>query len=306
MGLQSNPENLSLRTNYAICLHALGRKEDALAQYNHVINDPDVDVNPLLRILAARIQAEKRNYGETYRLLKSCASLMSKEDSSFWNFLTEMEEKAQQKQPDENWFKTGMDYLNSGNFSKAVHCFHQVIDKDPEDADAWHGLGAGYHSMNLLFDAVRCYKKAIEIKPENAKLWYNLGAVHYSMNEYSEAVKCFVKATDIDPEYVDAWTWTGMTYGPLGDFKLAALYLEKASQLKPDEARIWYYLGQTQATLLDQAQNSEEKTKSIRTILQRFKNAEEKGIKKYLPEEEYIQFKRQTQMLINELMPTGK
>jgi len=155
--------------------------------------------------------------------------------------------------------------------------------------------------MNLLYDAVRCYKKAIEIKPDNAKLWYNAGTAHYNMNEYADALKCFAKAAEINPNYADAWTWGGMALGLLGDFKSAAVYLEKASQLKPSEAKIWYYLGQAHAMVSNKTVSSDERTELMKTTLQCFKNAEERDIKKFLPEEEYIQFKSQTQTLINEL-----
>ena len=93
VGLAYNPDNISLRTNYAIALQSLGRKDEAVAQYEYIINDPEVDVTPIIWILAARLYSEKGDYMRGYRLLRECAMLLP-EENAFWDFLAELKEKA--------------------------------------------------------------------------------------------------------------------------------------------------------------------------------------------------------------------
>jgi predicted Zn-dependent protease len=93
MGVRASPKNLSLRSNYAITLHALGQNREALTQYLHLIHDPDMNFNYPLWILAARISAELGYYPLAYQLLSDCTRFHPKE-AGFWNFLADMEGKA--------------------------------------------------------------------------------------------------------------------------------------------------------------------------------------------------------------------
>lgn len=93
VGLAYNHDNISLRANYAVALQSLGRRDDALAQYEYIINDPEVDVSPVVWILAARLYSEKGDYVRGYQLLRECAMLLP-EENTFWDFLAELREKA--------------------------------------------------------------------------------------------------------------------------------------------------------------------------------------------------------------------
>jgi tetratricopeptide (TPR) repeat protein len=92
MGVKANPNNLSLRSNYAVTLHAIGHNREALAQYLHLIHDPTMNVNLPLWVLAARISAELGYYPLAYQVLSDCTRFHP-EDAGFWNFLADMEGK---------------------------------------------------------------------------------------------------------------------------------------------------------------------------------------------------------------------
>ncbi len=93
IGLTYNPDNISLRANYAVALQSLGRFDDALVQYEYIINDPEVDVTPLVWVLAARLHARRGEYMRGYQLLRECSLLLPEEDG-FWEFLGELRDKA--------------------------------------------------------------------------------------------------------------------------------------------------------------------------------------------------------------------
>jgi len=92
LGLAHNPDNLSLRTNYALALHNTGRGEEALQQYQRIMDDPEVDVSPLVWILAARLYATGGNDREAYRRLRECAPQVPEGDE-FWRFYAEVAER---------------------------------------------------------------------------------------------------------------------------------------------------------------------------------------------------------------------
>jgi tetratricopeptide (TPR) repeat protein len=113
LGLWHSPDNLSLRTNYAIALHSLGRMDDALSQYRIIMSDLDVKPSLPLWMLAARIYAEKGEYIRAYKLLRECAPLFPQENS-FWEFLSEMEEKAGVVQPEKSKISPDLENLLAG------------------------------------------------------------------------------------------------------------------------------------------------------------------------------------------------
>jgi|GEM_PF-916619 len=93
MGLDTSPDSLLLRSNYALALQLQGQGEDALEQYEVVLADPEGQENPMVRLLAARLYAEQEEYLEAYELLDEMARGVPTSDA-FWNFLAEMRKLA--------------------------------------------------------------------------------------------------------------------------------------------------------------------------------------------------------------------
>ena len=93
MGLDTSPDSLLLRSNYALALQLQGQGEDALEQYEVVLADPEGQENPMVRLLAARLYAEQEEYLEAYKLLDEMARGVPTSDA-FWNFLAEMRKLA--------------------------------------------------------------------------------------------------------------------------------------------------------------------------------------------------------------------
>jgi tetratricopeptide (TPR) repeat protein len=104
IGLNANPENISLRANYAIALHSSGLKSEALTQYLNIINDPQTNISPIIWILAARILAEKGNYRKALELLCDCEIFLPREEV-FWDFLAEMKDKVLREDQEMKQFK---------------------------------------------------------------------------------------------------------------------------------------------------------------------------------------------------------
>ena len=96
LGLAHNPDNLSLRANYAISLHALGRVDEALDQYEGMIRDPDIGVSPHIWVLAARLYDKQGNYARAHELMKACEPLLPPEDRAL-KFLAELEQKVAER-----------------------------------------------------------------------------------------------------------------------------------------------------------------------------------------------------------------
>ena len=93
LGLALDPENLSLRMNDALALQSSGRADKALAQYRYLLQRPQVGVNPLLWILAARQFLDSGDPITASQLLEACAQFMPVENE-FWELLAEARQRA--------------------------------------------------------------------------------------------------------------------------------------------------------------------------------------------------------------------
>lgn len=92
-GLESSPDSLLLRSNFALALQMQGKGDDALEQYEIVLAEPQGRANPLVCLLAARLYVEREEYVKAYRLLDELAKGLPAEDE-FWDFLAEVRELA--------------------------------------------------------------------------------------------------------------------------------------------------------------------------------------------------------------------
>lgn len=102
LGLALDPDNLALRSNYAIALQSAGRKEEAMRQYRYLLQQPAISVQPLILILAARLFLDSGDPVTAHQILKHCASFMPVDDE-FWELYAEARERCGIKP----WFAPG-------------------------------------------------------------------------------------------------------------------------------------------------------------------------------------------------------
>ena len=100
MGVRAQPENVSLRSNYALALQALGRDEEARLHFEAVLCDPQVESNAAVKVMGARLHAAAGDAGRAAELLREVAADLPPEEA-FWDFLAEMEARAPGKEKEE-------------------------------------------------------------------------------------------------------------------------------------------------------------------------------------------------------------
>jgi tetratricopeptide (TPR) repeat protein len=93
MGVQADPGNVLLRSNYALALHLQKRKGEALQQYETVLAAPEGPQNPMVSLLAARLYAEDGRFLEAYDLLRPLGGELFT-DEAYQTMLGEMKELA--------------------------------------------------------------------------------------------------------------------------------------------------------------------------------------------------------------------
>jgi len=88
LGLALDPDNLALRSNYALALQSSGRLDEAMRQYRFLLQQPVVSGQFLVLIPAAKLFLDCGDPVTAHQILKYCASFMPV-DNEFWELYAE-------------------------------------------------------------------------------------------------------------------------------------------------------------------------------------------------------------------------
>ena len=132
-----------------------------------------------------------------------------------------------------------------GDLSKAGAIYEQILETNPNHADALHLLGVIAHQVGDNERAVGLIKKAIDLKPNFAEAHSNLGNAFKGLGKLDEAVTSYHKALSIKPDYAEAHSNLGNTLKGLGKLDEAVTSYHKALSIKPDYAEAHNNLGAT-------------------------------------------------------------
>jgi tetratricopeptide (TPR) repeat protein len=134
-------------------------------------------------------------------------------------------------------------YHQSGDVSKAVDIFQQILQADPNQPIALHFLGLIAHKIGESDRAVKLIGDAIKIKPDYADAHCNLGGVLKGLGQLNEAISSYQKALAIKPDYAEAYNNLGNALRDIGKLDDAVASYNKAIGLKPDYAQAYSNLG---------------------------------------------------------------
>jgi tetratricopeptide (TPR) repeat protein len=140
-------------------------------------------------------------------------------------------------------FYTGLLFLLSNDYHKALSYFERVIEKNPNYADAYFYIGYCKRKLGNYTEAVEAYKQAIRIKPDYAEAYYSLGVAYGELGLYTEAIEAFKQAIRVNPDFADAYYNLGVVYGELGRYAEAIETFKQAIRIKPDYAEAYLNLG---------------------------------------------------------------
>ena len=82
----------------------------------------------------------------------------------------------------------------SGHIGKTIEELLKVIEKDPNDVDAYFYLGQNYLDTGKPLSAVIIYKKALQIHPFASDIILNLAHSYYAINDITNSIIYLIKA----------------------------------------------------------------------------------------------------------------
>ena len=165
----------------------------------------------------------------------------------------------------------------AGRLQEAEQIYRQILQAEPEHADAWHllgviahqvgqheiaadyigraialngteavfynSLGAALRALRKVPDAVACYRRALQLKPEFAEAHYNLGNALRDQGSLDDAVACYRRALELKPDHAAAHSNLGVALNDQGKLDDAVACCRRALELNPDFAAAHSNLG---------------------------------------------------------------
>jgi tetratricopeptide (TPR) repeat protein len=126
-----------------------------------------------------------------------------------------------------------------GDFLGAAHHFKETTRHDPNRAGAFINLGAIYNRLGRYEDAIATLTRGIQLDPGRGEGYYNLGLVYRHLEQYELAVEAYREAVRVNPAMADAHFNLANLLLEDDHYAEAADHYRQALRLRPDwtEAR---------------------------------------------------------------------
>ncbi len=131
----------------------------------------------------------------------------------------------------------------AGRFDSAVEIYRQIIEIQPDHADALHLLGVVAHQNGQHALALDFISRAIQLAPDVALYYSNIAPVLLALEQKKEALACYLKVVELLPDHVEALNNIGHLQQQFGQLEAAVNAYRRAIEIKPDYAEAHYNLG---------------------------------------------------------------
>lgn len=118
-------------------------------------------------------------------------------------------------------------------FARAEHGYRQIIQSDPQCADALYRLGQLKASTGSHGTAKRIFKSLVAIKPDSEKAWLRLGHSLEARRRFTEAADAYRQVISRYPHMAIAHNKLGNALFKAGRYEDAIVAFEKAVNLQP-------------------------------------------------------------------------
>ena len=129
------------------------------------------------------------------------------------------------------------------DYEQAESLCRQILEAQPEQAEAWRLLGEVCLFQGKYAQAVAGYQQALRLGPGPAESYNNLGVALTQQDQPDEAIGYYRQALGLKPDYVEAANNLGVALTQQGQLSEAVALLREALRHKPDYAEAHNSLG---------------------------------------------------------------
>jgi Flp pilus assembly protein TadD len=91
-------------------------------------------------------------------------------------------------------------FIAAGRYDRAIEPLREVLQQEPEDANAHRLLAACYRNTRRKAEAIHHGQESVRLSPEESDHHFELGAVYAAFGQLGKAYDCLVQARQLAPE----------------------------------------------------------------------------------------------------------
>ncbi len=130
-----------------------------------------------------------------------------------------------------------------GELQQAEVIYRQVLQVEPDNADALHLLGVIANQLGQNEIAIGLIEKAINVNQAIPLYHNNAGNVYRALNKLEEAIACYHRALSFKPDYHEALNNMGTALAEQGKLDEAIACYRRALSFKPESYEAHYNMG---------------------------------------------------------------
>ena len=132
------------------------------------------------------------------------------------------------------WYRNGLNSLWLGNYDSALDHFQNVVNRNPNRAEAWIQVGYCQVKQGRNQDAIKAFQQALRLRPNSYEAHNKLGDAYYYAGNYHKAIESYVQAAILRPDLGEAYYNLGMAYLETGDRASALTQWRRLKTISPE------------------------------------------------------------------------
>jgi Flp pilus assembly protein TadD len=218
----ARPEDPRAHFQYAVCLLALGRNDEARKQFEEV--QKLAGPSPYLTYYFGRLDLMSNDYASAIKRLASVAENPPFPDTAF---------------------HLGVAYISDGDTENGIKWLERAVKLMPDDYRVHYRLARAYSTAGREQEAAREYSLYTKFLNEHKNTETEVRACTDALRTQTLTAAHEVCQRMFDPNDPERLTLLGQVYGDAGAFDYALAPLERATQLDPNSYEAWHDLGLT-------------------------------------------------------------
>jgi len=144
---------------------------------------------------------------------------------------------------EQSLFKNACEKHQAGELGEAEQLYRQLLESNPNCAEALNNLGNIYRSLGKFDTAEATYRRAIACRSDFAEAYGNLGLLLQESHRFDESMRVYQQALLLNPASAECHFNLGILQEQLGHLEEAKRSYENAIQHWPDLAIAYNNLG---------------------------------------------------------------
>jgi len=194
---------------------------------------------------AAHADAEKQKQTKQNQLARWLAQGLAMHQGGQLDAARKLYQQILELQPDhaDALHLFGVTAHQQADYAQAIQFIQLSLKNNPRNFYALNNLGSALRESGLLNEALQCFQQACALKSDYAEAHSNIGNVHKDMSRSDEAILAYRHAASLNPALAEPWNNLALIYQKRKELDVAMHCAERAAALLPNMAEIHNTLG---------------------------------------------------------------